>query len=84
MLDRLEHSAAHRFYVAPPVSSAVDPAEMVKYYPGRICPDVGRAIEGARAKVGPQGLVVVTGSCFLVGAARAVLLNLETDPPADS
>jgi dihydrofolate synthase/folylpolyglutamate synthase len=84
MLDRLEHSAAHRFYVAPPVNRAVDPAEMVKYYPGRICPDVGRAIEGARAKVGPQGLVVVTGSCFLVGAARAVLLNLETDPPADS
>lgn len=84
MLDRLEHSAAHRFYVAPSVSSAVDPAEMVKYYPGRICADVGRAIEGARAKVGPQGLVVVTGSCFLVGAARAVLLNLETDPPADS
>ena len=84
MLDRLEHSAAHRFYVAPPVSRAVEPAEMVKYYPGRICPDVGRAIEGARAKVGPQGLVVVTGSCFLVGAARAVLLNLETDPPADS
>ena len=84
MLDRLEHSAAHRFYVAPPVNNAVDPAEMVKYYPGRICPDVGRAIEGARAKVGPQGLVVVTGSCFLVGAARAVLLNLDTDPPADS
>ena len=84
MLDRLEHSAAHRFYVAPPVSRAVDPAEMVKHYPGRIFSDVGRAIEGARAKVGPQGLVVVTGSCFLVGAARAVLLNLETDPPADS
>jgi dihydrofolate synthase/folylpolyglutamate synthase len=84
MLDRLEHSAAHRFYVAPPVNHAVDPAIMVKHHPGRIFSDVGRAIEGARAKVGPQGLVVVTGSCFLVGAARAVLLNLETDPPADS
>lgn len=84
MLDRLDHSAAHRFYVAPPVSRAVDPAEMVRHYPGRIYTDVGRAIEGARAKVGPQGLVVVTGSCFLVGAARAVLLNLDTDPPADS
>jgi dihydrofolate synthase / folylpolyglutamate synthase len=84
MLDRLEHSAAHRFYVAPPVSRAVDPAEMVKYYPGQVFTDVGRAIESARAKVGQQGLVVVTGSCFLVGAARAILLNLETDPPADS
>lgn len=84
MLDRLEHSAAHRFYVAPPVSRAVDPAEMVKYYSGQVCSDVTRAIEAARAKVGPHGLVVVTGSCFLVGAARAVLLNLETDPPADA
>jgi folylpolyglutamate synthase/dihydropteroate synthase len=84
MLDRLEHSAAHRFYVAPPVSHAVDPAEMVRHYPGQVFKDIGRAIEAARAKVGQQGLVVVTGSCFLVGAARAILLNLETDPPADS
>ncbi len=84
MLDRLEHSAGHRFYVAPPVDHAVDPAEMAKYASGQVFAEVGRAIEGARAKVGPQGLVVVTGSCFLVGAARAILLNLETDPPADS
>ncbi len=84
MLDRLEHSAAHRFYVAPPVSRAVDPAEMAKYQSGQVFTDVGRAIESARARVGQQGLVVVTGSCFLVGAARAILLNLETDPPADA
>jgi folylpolyglutamate synthase/dihydropteroate synthase len=84
MLDRLEHSAAHRFYVAPAINRAVDPAEMAKYSPGQIFTDAGRAIESARAKVGQQGLVVVTGSCFLVGAARAILLNLDTDPPADS
>lgn len=84
MLDRLEHSAAHRFYVAPPVERAVDPAEMAKHQAGQIFTDVGRAIESARARVGQQGLVVVTGSCFLVGAARAILLNLETDPPADA
>jgi dihydrofolate synthase/folylpolyglutamate synthase len=84
MLDRLEHSAAHRFYVAPPVSQAVDPAEMAKYFSGQTFTDVGRAIESARAKVGQHGLVVVTGSSFLVGAARAVLLNLDTDPAADA
>lgn len=84
MLDRLEHSAAHRFYVAPPVDHAVDPVQMAKYQPGQVFTDVGRAIESARARVGQQGLVVVTGSCFLVGAARAILLNLETDPPADA
>jgi dihydrofolate synthase / folylpolyglutamate synthase len=84
MLDRLEHSAAHRFYVAPPVSRAVEPAEMAKYQSGQVFTDVGRAIESARARVGQQGLVVVTGSCLLVGAARAILLNHETDPPADA
>jgi dihydrofolate synthase / folylpolyglutamate synthase len=84
MLDRLEHSAAHRFYVAPVVNRAVDPAEMARYASGQVFDDVGRAIEAARTKVGPQGLVVVTGSCFLVGAARAMLLNLDADPPADS
>ncbi len=84
MLDRLEHSAAHRFYVAPPVARAVDPKKMVEHYPGKVASSVAEAIELARAKVGPQGLVVVTGSIFLVGAARALLLNLEADPPADS
>ena len=66
------------------MSRAVAPAEMEKYATGQVFTDVGRAIEAARTKVGPQGLVVITGSCFLVGAARAILLNLETDPPADA
>jgi dihydrofolate synthase/folylpolyglutamate synthase len=84
MLDRLEHSAGHRFYVAPPVTHPVDPAAMVAHCSGKLFPDVAQAIESARAKVGQQGLVVVTGSVFLVGAARAVLLNIPSDPPADS
>jgi hypothetical protein len=33
--------------------------------------------------VGSSGLVVVTGSTYLVGAARAVLLNLPADPQID-
>ena len=84
MLDRLEHSAAHRYYVAPPVERAVDPKKMVAHYSGTVTSSVAEAIELARAKVGSQGLVVVTGSIVLVGAARALLLNLEVDPPADN
>jgi hypothetical protein len=37
----------------------------------------------ARTMVGPSGLVVVTGSVFLVGPARALLLGLPSDPPID-
>jgi dihydrofolate synthase/folylpolyglutamate synthase len=81
MLRRLEHVAAYRIFVAPPVPDAVNPAEMAAAIAGEVAPDVGEALARARAKVGPRGVVVVTGSTFLVGAARAALLGLPSDPP---
>lgn len=84
MLDRLEHTAAHRFYVAPPVDNAEDPQQMASHVSGQVVESVSAAIDRARARVGPQGLVVITGSVFLVGAARALLLNLKSDPPANA
>lgn len=83
MLKRLEQVAGHRVYVAPPISKAVDPHEMVKVSPGEVSPNVPDALARARALVGPRGVVVVTGSIFLVGAARSFLLNLPADPPVD-
>jgi len=80
MLKRLEQVAGHRVYVAPPVPRAVDPSEMLAVYPGEIAPSVPDALARARALVGPKGVVVVTGSTFLVGAARTALLNLPSDP----
>ncbi len=81
MLRRLETVAGHRVYVAPPMSKAVDPAEIAAFLPGEVAGSVGDALSRARALVGARGVVVVTGSTFLVGAARALLLNLPTDPP---
>jgi dihydrofolate synthase/folylpolyglutamate synthase len=80
MLKRLDSVAGQRVYVAPPVSKAVDPHEMAWAYPGEVAESVPDALARARQLVGPRGLVVVTGSIFLVGAARATLLNLPTDP----
>jgi len=80
MLKRLEGVAGHRVYVAPPISRGVDPNELARYVPGEVAGSVGEALARARALVGPRGVVVVTGSTFLVGAARALLLNLPTDP----
>ena len=81
MLRRLEQVAGHRVFVAPPMSRGVDPREIAAFVPGEVANSVGEALARARALVGPRGVVVVTGSTFLVGAARALLLNLPTDPP---
>lgn len=83
MLARLEHTAGHRVYVAP-VTRAVDPREIAKRFPGEVAESIPAALQRARALVGTRGLVVVTGSVFLVGPARATLLGLECDPPVDS
>lgn len=81
MLRRLEGVAGHRVYVAPPMNKGVDPNLIAQFLPGEVMPSVADALARARALVGPRGVVVVTGSIFLVGAARALLLNLPTDPP---
>jgi dihydrofolate synthase/folylpolyglutamate synthase len=80
MLQRLEMAAAHRIYVAPPVDRAQDPRLFTQVLPGEVAEDVDSALKRARQIVGTGGVVVVTGSTFLVGAARALLLNLPRDP----
>ena len=81
MLKRLENVAGHRVYVATPADKAADPNEMAAYLHGETSPDVRQALDRARGLVGARGVVVVTGSTYLVGAARAHLLNLPIDPP---
>ena len=83
MLRRLENVASNRVFVAPPLSRAVDPNEMLSIASGEVAPSIELALERARTIVGTKGLVVVTGSTFLVGAARSILLNLPTDPAVD-
>lgn len=80
MLQRLEGSAGHRIYVAPPIEHAESPEKYQEILSGEIAPDVATALRRARDLVGSEGLVVVTGSCFLVGEARALLLDLPRDP----
>jgi folylpolyglutamate synthase/dihydropteroate synthase len=70
-------------FVAPPLSRAVDPNERLSIASGEVAPSIELALERARTIVGTKGLVVVTGSTFLVGAARSILLNLPTDPAVD-
>lgn len=83
MLKRLEHVAPHRVFVAPPINKAVDPNELAKVLKGEVVGSVEQALGRARELVGAKGVVVVTGSSFLVGAARALLLSLPCDPAVD-
>jgi dihydrofolate synthase/folylpolyglutamate synthase len=83
MLKRLEHVAPHRVFVRPPVKNAVDPALLAQVLKGETANSVADALARARSIVGQKGVVVVTGSTFLVGAARAQLLSLPTDPAID-
>jgi dihydrofolate synthase/folylpolyglutamate synthase len=83
MLARLDHTASHHVFTLPQVAGAVDPAEMVAAAGGEAVPDLREALARARTVVGSRGLVIVTGSTFLVGPARALLLGLESDPPID-
>jgi dihydrofolate synthase/folylpolyglutamate synthase len=83
MLRRLEQVAGQRIYVAPPVPKAVNPREMLDIASGEVAENVENALSRARELVGSKGVVVVAGSTFLVGAARALLLSLPTDPAVD-
>ncbi|HEU4410691.1 MAG TPA: folylpolyglutamate synthase/dihydrofolate synthase family protein [Polyangiaceae bacterium] len=81
MLDRLTPVTGPRVYVEPQGRAPASAEELVAYLDGDVALGVAEALALARQKVGRGGLVVVAGSIFLVGQARAHLLGLPVDPP---
>jgi dihydrofolate synthase / folylpolyglutamate synthase len=80
MLGELVPWAEQRIYVAPEGRRAADPAALASFIPGQVASSAAEAIRIGRRAVGRDGLVLVTGSIFLVGAVRALLLDLPRDP----
>lgn len=85
MVRLLSRKFAARFYVAPTASgagrSAADPGQLNALDPEGVALDtLGEALSCARDAVGREGTVVVAGSLYLVGEARALLLGEERDP----
>jgi len=80
MASAIAPHAAHRFYVRPQGRTPTSPSDLDALAPGEEVATVGGALARARAAVGADGLVVVAGSIFLVGEARALLLGLPRDP----
>ncbi len=80
MLGLLAPRAARRIYTTPRGRAAAPLEALAAAAPGEAVPSpraaLARAIEGAA----PGGLVVVTGSIYLVGEIRAAMLGIEPDP----
>lgn len=81
MIDVLAPRATSRTYAIPKGRAATDPAAIAARHPGTVARSVADALAHARATVGDGALVVLCGSVYLVGEARALLLGLERDPP---
>ncbi len=82
MLEILGTVPCPRVYVAPQGRAAADPAALAARVPGRVAPSLPEALRLARAAAADHASpVVVCGSLYLVGEARALLLDLPTDPP---
>ena len=79
MLDALDAAKAHRLYaVAPPSPRAMDPARLALAARERgitvsVAASIEDALEQAKAATPEDGLLLVTGSLYLVGAARRLL-----------
>jgi len=82
MLDVLAEIACPRVYVAPKGRAAAPPAALAAHVAGHLGGSIAEGLRVARAAAGsPASPVVVCGSLYLVGEARAQLLELEMDPP---
>ena len=80
MLDALRPHVGKCMYVAPGGKAPFDPAALAARHPGEVAPNVRAALARARQLAGNDGLVLVAGSLYLVGEARALALGLPSDP----
>lgn len=81
MLDRIGPFVGNRVYVAPPGGrTPASLVEMQEHLPGVTANSLSEALLFARQRVGRDGIIVVTGSIYLVGPLRAQLLHLPCDP----
>ena len=81
MLQMLVPVASQRFYAEPAGRAPAPVGEMAKTFGGTVLPAAPGAVQQARQAVGPDGLVIVTGSIYLAGEVRACLTGADRDPP---
>jgi dihydrofolate synthase/folylpolyglutamate synthase len=78
MLPLLAPLAKRRIYTTPKGRAPASPTEMQSVADGEIAESIDDALALAAA---PGARIVIAGSIYLVGEARATLLDLPRDPP---
>ncbi len=81
MLRALDGHVDRRIYASPSVYRSESPERLARIRKGTVARSVHDAVARANRAAGPDGLVVVAGSIFLLAEARALVKNLRTDPP---
>lgn len=83
MLPCFDDLVAQRIYALPNIHRAPETTDVYQAIrEGRGAATLDEALRWAAEAAGPEGRVVVAGSLFLVGEARAKLLGLRCDPSA--
>lgn len=80
MLAVLVPFARRRIYATPLARAAASVEELSRFAPGEPIGHPGRAIERALSLARPGDTVLITGSIYLVGEGRALLLGAGNDP----
>ena len=81
MLSAFDDLVDRRVYAAPAIYRSASPERLAGIREGIVARSVKDAVARAKRAAGPDGLVVVAGSIFLVSEARALVKNVRTDPP---
>jgi dihydrofolate synthase/folylpolyglutamate synthase len=81
MLAAFDGRVDRRVYASSGVYRSDSPDRFAKIRKGSVSRSVRDAVARAKRAAGPDGLVVVAGSIFLVAEARALVKNVRTDPP---
>jgi len=81
MLAAFDGRVERRVYASAGVYRSDSPDRFAKIRKGSVSRSVRDAVARAKRAAGPDGLVVVAGSIFLVSEVRAVVKNVRSDPP---
>ena len=81
MLEVFDEVVDRRVYAVPVMHRAAKPETFAAIRPGIVARSVKDGLARAVRAAGPDGLVVVCGSIFLVAEVRALVLGVKADPP---
>lgn len=81
MLTAFDRHVTSRVYASPRIHRAAAATTFSKIRRGRVARSVAQALQLAQDRAGPDGLVVVAGSIFLLAEVRALVKGIRSDPP---